>query len=151
MHSLSWSISTTVVAVAMLTLLSVSVSVNAQAGKVLKPPMDDADHSNYGDMGKAKEFAKEHMGERGKNLTEREELMMLFSIHDTNKDGYLDGIELRAAFSQASDPAKEDSNPQLELEKMIEMIDHVIAEDDINNDGKISWEEYLISQKYHEG
>ncbi|KAG0003974.1 hypothetical protein BGZ80_007705 [Entomortierella chlamydospora] len=126
-------------------LLSYAVSaVMAGAGMVVD--QSDPDHSNYGDMGKAKEFAKEHMGEKAKTLSQKEELMMLFSLHDSNKDGFLDGIELRAAFS---DYAHSDES-NLSLEKMHDMIDHVIEEDDTNNDGKISWEEYLISQKYHE-
>ena len=36
--------------------------------------------------------------------------------------------------------------PRAEVEQMI---DHALLEDDINNDGKISWEEYLASQQYH--
>ncbi|KAK3843442.1 MAG: hypothetical protein J3R72DRAFT_440853 [Linnemannia gamsii] len=114
-------------------------------------PETDSDHSNYGDTAKAKEFAKEHMGEKGKNLTEKEELMMLFTLHDTNKDGHLDGIELRAAFSDYNDQHTPNSQSTVTLQQMNDMIDHVILEDDINNDGKISLEEYMISQKYHEG
>ncbi|KAG0200284.1 hypothetical protein BGX28_006591 [Mortierella sp. GBA30] len=91
----------------------------------------DTEHSNYGDMGKAKEFAKEHMGEKAKDLSEKEELMMLFSLHDSNKDGYLDGIELRAAFS---DYNKDSTETVMSLRQMNDMIDHVIAEDDINNE-----------------
>ncbi len=30
------------------------------------------------------------------------------------------------------------------------MIDEALMEDDVNNDGKISWEEYLASQQYHQ-
>ncbi|KAG0222148.1 hypothetical protein BGW42_006856 [Actinomortierella wolfii] len=89
------------------------------------------DHSNYGDTEKAKTFAKEQLGEKGKNLSEKEELMMLFSLHDSNKDGYLDGIELRAAFS---DYNQDSPNGALPLESMIDMIDHVIAEDDTDNE-----------------
>ncbi|KAF9356608.1 hypothetical protein BGX26_004998 [Mortierella sp. AD094] len=126
-------------------LLSLAVST-VMAGTGIAVDQSDPEHSNYGDMGKAKEFAKEHMGEKAKTLSQKEELMMLFSLHDSNKDGFLDGIELRAAFSDYTQG--EDSN--LPLEKMHNMIDHVIEEDDTNNDGKISWEEYLISQKYHE-
>ncbi|KAF9369120.1 hypothetical protein CPB97_003896, partial [Podila verticillata] len=81
----------------------------------------EADHSNYGDMHKAKEFAKEHMGEKAKTMTEKEELMMLFSLHDANKDGYLDGIELRAAFSDFNQGAPETA---LSLQAMNDMIDH---------------------------
>ncbi|KAF9110269.1 hypothetical protein BGX27_006587 [Mortierella sp. AM989] len=135
----SWTISVA----ALLSLAATTVMVAASGIPV---DQSDPEHSNYGDMGKAKEFAKEHMGEKGKMLTEKEELMMLFSLHDTNKDGYLDGIELRGAFS---DYSKGSSSP-LTLKQMTDMIDHVIAEDDTDNDGRVSWEEYLISQKYHE-
>ncbi|KAF8988591.1 hypothetical protein CPC16_008624 [Podila verticillata] len=91
----------------------------------------ESDHSNYGDMHKAKEFAKEHMGEKAKTMTEKEELMMLFSLHDANKDGYLDGIELRAAFSDFNQGAPETA---LSLQAMNDMIDHVIGEDDVDNE-----------------
>ena len=30
------------------------------------------------------------------------------------------------------------------------MIDEALMEDDVSNDGKISWEEYLASQQYHQ-
>ena len=76
-------------------------------------------------------FAKEHMGDKGKNLSEKEELMMLFSLHDSNKDGKLDGIELRAAFSDFNQGAPEST---LSLQQMVDMIDHVIAEDDTDNE-----------------
>ncbi|KAG0358850.1 hypothetical protein BG005_001731 [Podila minutissima] len=94
-------------------------------------PGSESDHSNYGDMHKAKEFAKEHMGEKAKTMTEKEELMMLFSLHDANKDGYLDGIELRAAFSDFNQGGPETA---LTLQAMNDMIDHVIGEDDVDNE-----------------
>ncbi|KAG0251212.1 hypothetical protein BG011_007788 [Mortierella polycephala] len=134
----------------MLALLAVVSSTVMAAGNNAHPghPGSESEHSNYGDMGKAKEFAKEHMGDKGKQLTEMEELMTLFSLHDTNKDRFLDGIELRAAFSDYNQGSPDSV---LGLKQMLDMIDHVIEEDDTDNDGKISWEEYLISQKYHEG
>ncbi|KAF8957799.1 hypothetical protein BGZ46_002095 [Entomortierella lignicola] len=117
---ISWTIS-------IAALLSIAAST-VMAGV----PVDQSDpeHSNYGDMGKAKEFAKEHMGDKAKNLSEKEELLMLFSLHDSNKDGYLDGIELRAAFSDY----EKGSHSAISLKQMNDMIDHVIAEDDINNE-----------------
>ncbi|GJJ77639.1 hypothetical protein EMPS_09998 [Entomortierella parvispora] len=129
----------------LLALLALIATASAGSGI---PGQTETEHSNYGDMGKAKVFAKEHMGDKGKNLSEKEELLMLFSLHDGNKDGYLDGIELRAAFSDYNQGSADSALP---LTTMLDMIDHVIAEDDTDNDGKISWEEYLISQKYHEG
>jgi Ca2+-binding EF-hand superfamily protein len=74
------------------------------------------------------------MGEKGKNLTEKEELMMLFTLHDTNKDGMLDGIELRAAFSDFNDQHTPNSQSSVSLKHMLDMIDHVIGEDDLNNE-----------------
>ncbi|KAG0344433.1 hypothetical protein BG004_004490 [Podila humilis] len=111
-------------------LLLIAASTAIAAGSIPggKP---EADHSNYGDMNKAKEFAKEHMGEKGKKMTEKEELMMLFSLHDANHDGYLDGIELRAAFSDFNQGAPETA---LSLQAMNDMIDHVIGEDDTDNE-----------------
>ncbi|KAG0286113.1 hypothetical protein BGZ96_009756 [Linnemannia gamsii] len=129
-------------------LLLVAVATSSVLANI---PETDGEHSNYGDTAKAKEFAKEHMGEKGKNLTEKEELMMLFTLHDTNKDGKLDGIELRAAFSDFNDQHTPNSQSTVTLQNMLDMIDHVLGEDDLNNDGMISLEEYMISQKYHEG
>ncbi|KAF9922087.1 hypothetical protein FBU30_007821 [Linnemannia zychae] len=100
-------------------------------------PETDSEHSNYGDSAKAKEFAKEHLGEKGKNLTEKEELMMLFTLHDANKDGFLDGIELRAAFNDYNDQHEANSQSRVTLKQMHDMIDHVIEEDDINNEACI--------------
>lgn len=74
------------------------------------------------------------MGEKGKNLTEKEELMMLFTLHDTNKDGHLDGIELRAAFSDFNDQHTPNSQSSVTLQNIVDMIDHVIGEDDLNNE-----------------
>lgn len=71
------------------------------------------------------------MGDKGKNLSEKEELLMLFSLHDSNKDGYLDGIELRGAFSDYNQGSSDSALP---LTTMIDMIDHVIAEDDTDNE-----------------
>ncbi|KAF9426146.1 hypothetical protein BGZ94_006870 [Podila epigama] len=121
-NTLSWTLSCALILLA----ASSAIAVGSIPGN--KP---EADHSNYGDMNKAKEFAKEHMADKGKALTEKEELMMLFSLHDTNKDGYLDGIELRAAFSDFN---QGEAETPLTLQAMNDMIDHVIGEDDTDNE-----------------
>ncbi|KAI8641086.1 hypothetical protein BD408DRAFT_346815 [Parasitella parasitica] len=71
----------------------------------------------------------------------------LFVIHDTNGDGYLDGHELRAAFT---DFDEHDGEDPLTLQEVTDMVDHVLLEDDKNGDGLISWSEYLESQLYHD-
>ncbi|KAG0269861.1 hypothetical protein DFQ27_001705 [Actinomortierella ambigua] len=112
-------------------LASAWLATFAMAGNQVPGNKPANDHSNYGDTEKAKAFAKEQLGDKGKNLSEKEELMMLFSLHDSNKDGYLDGIELRAAFSDYNQVNPEKPLP---LESMLDMIDHVIAEDDADNE-----------------
>ncbi|CAI2165832.1 7040_t:CDS:2 [Funneliformis geosporum] len=83
------------------------------------------------------------------DISDDDDLYYLFSIHDANNDGFLDGHELREAFTD-NIIGNKDEQPPLKLEEIIEMIDHVLLEDDMDNDGKISWEEYLLSQTYHQ-
>jgi len=110
------------------------------------------DHNNYGDHAKIRQHVKSHLkdipGQNFEELTDDDELYYLFSIHDVNHDGYLDGHELREAF--IGDDIFENLEQPLKLDEIIGMIDHVLLEDDMNNDGKISWEEYLLSQSYHQ-
>ncbi|CAG8633679.1 740_t:CDS:1, partial [Acaulospora colombiana] len=64
-------------------------------------------------------------------MTEDDELYYLFSIHDANHDGYLDGNELRDAFTDYDEGT---GKPYVSLEEVTEMIDHVLLEDDMNNE-----------------
>ncbi|CAG8646741.1 3204_t:CDS:2, partial [Scutellospora calospora] len=109
------------------------------------------EHRNYGDHAKIQEHVRNHLKDvpHPDEISEEDELYYLFSIHDTNNDGHLDGHELRGAFIEHE--SDDDSNKNLlTIEEIVEMIDHVLLEDDMNNDGKISWDEYLLSQTYHE-
>uniref|UniRef100_A0A1D1XDQ8 Multiple coagulation factor deficiency protein 2 n=1 Tax=Anthurium amnicola TaxID=1678845 RepID=A0A1D1XDQ8_9ARAE len=109
------------------------------------------EHNNYGDHEKIRQHVKNHLkdipGQNFEELTDKDELYYLFSLHDANHDGHLDGHELREAFV---DDIFENVEQNMKLDEIIELIDHVLLEDDMNNDGKISWEEYLLSQSYHE-
>ncbi|CAG8594633.1 2284_t:CDS:2 [Ambispora leptoticha] len=66
-------------------------------------------------------------------MTETDELYYLFMIHDINQDNYLDGHELREAFT---DFDTEDADPKaiLTISELNEMIDHVLLEDDMDNE-----------------
>ncbi|KAI7900908.1 uncharacterized protein BX663DRAFT_515683 [Cokeromyces recurvatus] len=107
-------------------------------------------HSNYGDEKNNKHHIEEHIQSMLNNssttpISNDDMIYYLFVIHDVNGDGYLDGHELRSAFTDF------DSNePIPSLEEVTEMVDHVMLEDDKNGDGLISWNEYLESQLYHE-
>lgn len=109
-------------------------------------------------------------------MSEEDMIYYLFVIHDVNGDGYLDGHELRAAFSDFDHEDEERKEHHISLavtipfDEITEMVDHVLEEDDKNGEqvlhcmlyvdmililfftysGLISWSEYLESQLYHE-
>lgn len=62
---------------------------------------------------------------------------------DYNHDEHLDAHELKFAFTE------HDATHSVSLKDVEEMVDHVLAEDDLDNDGTISWEEYLASEEQH--
>ncbi|KAL9540928.1 hypothetical protein MBANPS3_009415 [Mucor bainieri] len=115
------------------------------------------DHSNYGDDKDNKAHIREHLKslaadasqEIPDDLKDEDMIYYLFLIHDVNGDGFLDGHELRAAFTDFGDE-HEDATQYLSLEEVTEMVDHVLEEDDLDGDGRISWSEYLESQSYHQ-
>ncbi|KAI8372773.1 uncharacterized protein BYT42DRAFT_536228 [Radiomyces spectabilis] len=116
----------------------------------------DGAHSNYGIDKTNKEHIKEHLKAlSGDNLDElpplsdKDMIYYLFVIHDTNGDNHLDGHELRAAFTDFDDVSEIDPTEFISLEEVTEMVDHVLEEDDLDGDGRISWEEYIQSQLYH--
>ncbi|CEP14910.1 hypothetical protein [Parasitella parasitica] len=119
------------------------------------------DHSNYGDNKDNKDHIREHLTSLASDssqdipddLKDEDMIYYLFLIHDVNGDGFLDGHELRAAFTDFGEEY-EDAMQFLSLEEVTEMVDHVLKEDDldgdnIQNSGLISWSEYLESQSYH--
>ncbi|EGF80536.1 hypothetical protein BATDEDRAFT_25195 [Batrachochytrium dendrobatidis JAM81] len=110
--------------------------------------------SNYGDVKPSASHFRERLEAIGYGQDSNEkgdsnqEVIYFFSIHDYNYDGMLDGHELRLAFQgYEQDTGKEKAH--IDLADLETMIDHALAEDDTNNDGMISWEEYLESQSYH--
>ncbi|KAI3657761.1 hypothetical protein MP638_001026 [Amoeboaphelidium occidentale] len=93
--------------------------------------------------------------------SEDEDLDMLyywFSLHDEDNNGYLDGSELLHAFSHWNEeftPEDEQVRQNVGhhsrrklLIAMEDMVDHVLKEDDIDNDGFISVEEFMQSGHY---
>ncbi|KAJ1561941.1 hypothetical protein HK096_002763 [Nowakowskiella sp. JEL0078] len=75
-----------------------------------------------------------------KPRTAEEEMMYWFALNDLNKDGKLDGNELRVAFTKQM-PAEAD----IALHDIEKMIEYILNNDDHNNDGEISWPEYMSS------
>ncbi|KAI8833372.1 hypothetical protein BC829DRAFT_407862 [Chytridium lagenaria] len=121
-------------------------------------PPQDKDHSNYGDYHRA---AKENGGNSADAVPpgEGDDMYVFFSMYDYNHDAHLDGHELRVAFTEFEEKVDEARNgpdstgkyakDRVTLEEVEGLVDHVLDEDDLDNDGMISWEEYLMSQKAH--
>ncbi|CDS04759.1 hypothetical protein LRAMOSA07289 [Lichtheimia ramosa] len=141
-------------------LLVLLAIVSCILGLVLAGPgthrYEQPGHSNYGDDKTNKQHIMEHiksMAKEGQDpqakLTENELVYYLFVLHDTNNDGHLDGHELRAAFTDFDEDEEDDPTRYVALDEITDMVDHVLEEDDLNGDGRISWEEYLQSQLYH--
>ncbi|KAI9278066.1 hypothetical protein BY458DRAFT_554075 [Sporodiniella umbellata] len=116
---------------------------------------NNENHSNYGDKKINREHILKHLnsfnGEGNDNslpeLSDADMIYYIFLVHDANSDGFLDGHELRQAFTDFG--GEEDASKFFTIDEVTEMIDHVLEEDDLNGDGLISWSEYLESQTYH--
>ncbi|KAI9141593.1 hypothetical protein BKA69DRAFT_1038339 [Paraphysoderma sedebokerense] len=111
----------------------------------------------------AKKHLEEELNKTHTDYSQDDEQYYFFLLHDYDEDEKLDvvkvqlmdalflvyhhtvGCEMRAAFTDYEYDAD-----TVKLKEITDMIDHVLDEDDLDNDGKISWEEYLASQKYHE-
>ncbi|KHN81346.1 Multiple coagulation factor deficiency protein 2 -like protein [Toxocara canis] len=106
------------------------------------------------------EHIKEHLD--GKvdptaNMTPEQLQFHYFNMHDLDKNGKLDGIELIKAIThfhqENPGPAHQGSNvpPPLPSEVELEqMIDSILREDDFDGDGYIDYGEFLKAQKQRE-
>jgi hypothetical protein len=111
-------------------------------------PEFDGEKSNYPDVHAKSETMKKLL-ENFKSDS-KDDHFLFFTMHDYNKDQHLDGHELALAYSGYEFFKGEENVELFENYKDLEhQIDHTLKEDDINNDGKISWEEYLSSQQFH--
>jgi hypothetical protein len=111
----------------------------------------DMEDTNYGNI---KNTAAEFQAKAGitgaKDL--EDDIYYFFTLHDYNRDHFLDGHELGLAYLgyEFFEEAKGDDKGlfSIELPELEKMIEHTLKEDDKDNDGRISWQEYLESQAY---
>ncbi|CAD5230158.1 unnamed protein product [Bursaphelenchus xylophilus] len=112
-----------------------------------------------GEQAKDEGHIKEHL--EGKvdptaNMTPEQLQFHYFNMHDLDKNGRLDGVELIKAithFHQENPTNQHDQHapPPLPSEEELEqMIDAILKEDDFNNDGYIDYGEFLRAQKQRE-
>ncbi|CEF63166.1 Multiple coagulation factor deficiency protein 2 [Strongyloides ratti] len=103
------------------------------------------------------EHIKEHLDGKidpTSNMTPEQLQFHYFNMHDLDKNGKLDGIELIKAIThfhqENPGPQHKDTGvpPPLPSEIELEqMIDSILKEDDFNNDGFIDYGEFLKAQQ----
>uniref|UniRef100_A0AC35G705 EF-hand domain-containing protein n=1 Tax=Panagrolaimus sp. PS1159 TaxID=55785 RepID=A0AC35G705_9BILA len=114
-----------------------------------------------GDAAKDDQHIKEHLEgkvDQTASMTPEQLQFHYFNMHDLDRNGRLDGVELIKAITHfhQENPGPQHQNPpgqppplpsELELEQMI---DSILREDDYNGDGFIDYGEFLRAQRARE-
>merc|ERR1719232_1067748 len=70
-----------------------------------------------------------------------------FNVHDTDKDGFMDGLELLTSFgdhrSKKIDEDYTAEKYEKDLQTYVDIVDLTLKDFDKNNDGLISFSEYI--------
>ncbi|KXS11278.1 hypothetical protein M427DRAFT_60845 [Gonapodya prolifera JEL478] len=95
--------------------------------------------------GSRMEHILEHLpgGDKPTSFSADEQIYVMYILHDLDKDGKLDGIELRAMLADSLPHGSHAD--KLTLEEADQLVEQMLESDDLDNDGKISWPEYLTS------
>nr|CAD2143780.1 unnamed protein product [Meloidogyne enterolobii] len=108
-----------------------------------------------GEQVKDEEHIKEHL--EGKvdptaHMTPEQLQFHYFNMHDLDKNGKLDGIELIKAISHyhEENSAQQNAPPVPDESQLETMIDTIIKDDDFDGDGYIDYGEFLRAQKVRE-
>jgi len=92
---------------------------------------------------KIRKHMLETLQEEHVDVKNEDEEYYFFILHDYNSNDMLDGNELLKAYT---DFGKID-NENVAKSEIIDYIDYIFEHNDLNNDGQISWDEYLRAQK----
>ncbi|XP_011643434.1 multiple coagulation factor deficiency protein 2 homolog [Pogonomyrmex barbatus] len=96
---------------------------------------------------------KEDMGYIGNQLdfskmSEQEIEFHYFQIHDIDNNTKLDGLEIFHALEHTlHESDEEDTMQDTEQDLIIELIDKVLEEDDLNNDGYLEYVEFVLGRQ----
>jgi len=101
-----------------------------------------------------KEHLQEHLAEMAEDVkldTEDDVYFGYFNVHDTDKDGFMDGLELLTSFGDHRSK-KIDENYTAEqydkdLQTYVDIVDLTLKDFDKNNDGLVSFAEYIAQVK----
>ncbi|CAH1232360.1 MCFD2 [Branchiostoma lanceolatum] len=126
------------------------------------------DPSMVQDKSHLKEHVQELTQEQINQMSPEELEFHFFKSHDTDKNLKLDGLEIMAAIDHqhshrqpAEQPAPEHETPeqtrarryrehQERLNFLTGMVDKILEQDDTDDDGMMSYIEYVISRRRHE-
>uniref|UniRef100_A0A0N4ZTD2 EF-hand domain-containing protein n=1 Tax=Parastrongyloides trichosuri TaxID=131310 RepID=A0A0N4ZTD2_PARTI len=93
-----------------------------------------------------KEHLKEHLQDTididTAHMTADQERYHYFRLHDTNKDNLIDGMEIMKAYTH-HDHRMDGTKPVLQDYQIENLVDAVLQEMDKNNDGFITYAEYV--------
>ncbi|KAI6190583.1 hypothetical protein M3Y97_00134300 [Aphelenchoides bicaudatus] len=107
--------------------------------------------NKFGSFGEVhdKEHMKQHLGNKidVEQMNEQKQRFHYFKLHDLNKDGALDGIEIIKALTHSHE--EHDSKPRdpMQDSELENLVDAVLKDMDLNNDGRINFAEYLRKQQ----
>ncbi|XP_022096704.1 multiple coagulation factor deficiency protein 2-like [Acanthaster planci] len=114
------------------------------------------------EMVRNKEHVQEHLEEltggqkREEDMTDEELEFHYFKLHDFDNNTKLDGLEILAAINHVMGDDKPSLNMtpeqarEIRLLEHMEMIDQVLAEDDFNNDGYLTYLEFVLARRRSE-
>ncbi|CEF62980.1 Multiple coagulation factor deficiency protein 2 [Strongyloides ratti] len=98
------------------------------------------------DKGHLKEHLQNKIDIDNTEWTEDQERYYYFTLHDSNKDNIIDGIEIMKAYTH-HDHRVDGTKPQLEDYQIENLVDAVLHEMDQNNDGFVTYAEYVDKTK----
>eukprot|EP00092_Neocalanus_flemingeri_P024947 GFUD01027057.1.p1 GENE.GFUD01027057.1~~GFUD01027057.1.p1 ORF type:complete len:174 (-),score=59.99 GFUD01027057.1:235-756(-) len=121
-------------------------------------------HQNiHVNMAEEREHLKSHIKEQyinAESLDDNSLLMQYFRKHDTDDNMKLDGLELMKALARMEEadhqhdadadgghPDADGDLPVFDILAIIPIVDTILAEDDKNKDGYISWSEFVSKQE----
>ncbi|KAI6220880.1 hypothetical protein M3Y99_01584200 [Aphelenchoides fujianensis] len=117
-----------------LALCGLLLGVEGQRKFASKDDIQDAEHM------------KQHLKTKidVEKLDEQKQKFHYFKLHDSNKDGALDGLEIMKALTHNHDDEK-DVKPRDVMEdgELERLVDAVLKEMDVNEDGRVDFAEYL--------
>jgi len=95
------------------------------------------------------EHIKQHLGSKinVEAMNEQKQRFHYFKLHDLNKDGTLDGLEIIKALNHEHDDGGKKPRETLTDTQIENLVDAVLQDMDLNLDGRIDFSEYLRKQQ----